>query len=369
MDSPPQGDGEHVYQKNACHFSRPNAMACRSAFERRLWELNDVRGYTGECTLGRPRPADTEGSHRRRPSGPHSGEIRDEEVMMKQLSWRLSILAAVRADDVNSGAAQVTDCTVEHPMARALRSPLMPALLLLALLWPLPGWATPIGASIALTNVLFDYDPVDKNLSAEAAAIGGLPALPLLNNGHYTDTAAGDFAVTVSLPPLGQQNLWLISADLSIDGLHVFGGQDVFGPTSITGAIDEALAQLSPFVQGIAKAIGNDLLTQPQHNGLGLLDWSYNRDPADDMTGTFALGSTLDVAQLLDIPFSLPPGEFTFSFSASAFAVDVPEPDPMLIFVPALLGLVALRWQTAQRVGNIAGSSTAGNKAARCSAL
>ena len=60
-------------------------------------------------------------------------------------------------------------------MARALRSPLMPALLLLALLWPLPGWATPIGASIALTNVLFDYQPVASNLSAKASPIGGYP--------------------------------------------------------------------------------------------------------------------------------------------------------------------------------------------------
>ena len=85
--------------------------------------------------------------------------------MIKQLSWHLSILAGIRA---GGNAAQATDCIMEHPMARALRSPLMPALLLLALLWPLPGWATPIGVSIALTNVLFDYDPVASNLSAEA---------------------------------------------------------------------------------------------------------------------------------------------------------------------------------------------------------
>ena len=45
-------------------------------------------------------------------------------------------------------------------MARALRSPLMPVLLLLSLFWPLPGWAAAIGAAIALTNVLFDYQPV-----------------------------------------------------------------------------------------------------------------------------------------------------------------------------------------------------------------
>ena len=109
-------------------------------------------------------------------------------------------------------------------MARALRSPLMP-LLLLSLFWPLPGWAAPIGASIALTNVLFDYQPVASNLSAQAAAIGGLPALPLLNNGKYKDTAAGDFAVTVNLPPLDQPHVWLISDDLSINGQHVFGGR------------------------------------------------------------------------------------------------------------------------------------------------
>src|SRR6516165_12756585 len=139
--------------------------------------------------------------------------------MIKQLSWHLSILAGIRAGGVGSNAAQATDCIMEHPMARALRSPLMPALVLLALFWPLPGWATPIGVSIALTNVLFDYQPVARNLSAEAAPIGGLPArpLPAFLNGHYTDTAVGDFAVTVNLPPLDQQNLWLVSADLSIN--------------------------------------------------------------------------------------------------------------------------------------------------------
>ncbi len=233
-------------------------------------------------------------------------------------------------------------------MARALRPPFMSVFLLLALLWPLSGGAAPIGASIALTNVLFDYQPVASNLSAEAAAIGGLSALPLLNNGRYKDTAAGDFAVTLNLPPLDQPHPWLISDDLSINGQHVFGGQDVFGPISVTGAVDEALSRLSPFVQGIVKAIGKQLLTQPQHNGLGLLDWSYNRDPADDLTGTFALGSTLDLPQLI-IGRSLIPGEFMLSFSASAFAIDVPEPVGVLIFAPALLGLVALRWRTAQR--------------------
>jgi hypothetical protein len=182
--------------------------------------------------------------------------------------------------------------------------------------------------------------PVASNLSAEAAAIGGLPVLPLLNNGLYKDTAAGDFAVTLNLPPLDQPHVWLISDDLSINGQHVLGGQDVFGPISVTGAVDEALGRVSPFVQRVIEAQVNLLLTQPQHNGLGLVDWSYNSDPADNMTGTFALGSTLDVPDLV-IGRSLIPGEFMFSLSASAFAVDVPEPAPLLIFVPALLG----RWR------------------------
>ena len=99
-----------------------------------------------------------------------------------------------------------------------------PTLLLLAILSPLPGRAAPIGASIDLTNVLFNYQPVASNLSAEAAPIDGLPALLLLNNVIYED-AAGDFAVTVNLPPLDEPHLWLISADLSINGQHVFGGR------------------------------------------------------------------------------------------------------------------------------------------------
>ena len=57
--------------------------------------------------------------------------------------------------------------------------------------------------------------------------------------------------------------------------------------------------------------------TQPQHALLGLFDWSYNRDPADDLTGTFALGSTLDLAEVL-IHKSLSPGQFMLSLSVSA---------------------------------------------------
>jgi hypothetical protein len=227
-------------------------------------------------------------------------------------------------------------------MVRALRSPLMSVFLLLILLWPLLGRATPIGASIALTNALFDYDPINKNLSAEAAAIGGLLALPLLNNGHYTDTLAGDFAVTVNLPPLDEQHIWLVSDDISINGRHAFGGHDTVGPISVTDAIEAALGRFSPGIQGIIKGIGHLLLTQPQHNGLGLIDWSYNRDPADDLTGTFAFGSTLDLPKLA-IGESLIPGEFMISLSASAFAVDVPEPAAVLILTPALLALLALR--------------------------
>jgi len=273
--------------------------------------------------------------------------------MIKQLSWRLSILAGIRAGGVSSKAAQAADCTMKHSMARPLRFPLMPSLLLLALLWSLPGWATPIGVSIALTNVLFDYDPVAKNLSAEAAPVGGLPALPLLNNGHYTETAAGDFAVTANLPSLDQQNFWLISADFSIDGVHLFGGQQTFGPISVTEAIDNALGMLSPAVQRLIEAQAKLLLTQPQHSQFGLFGWCYIRDPSDDLTGTFAFGSSLDLPMLVT-GHSFIPLEFTFDLSLSASVVDAPEPDPVLIFAPALLGLVALRWRAAHRVRNVA---------------
>ena len=109
---------------------------------------------------------------------------------------------------------------------------------------------------------------------------------------------------------------------------------------------------MSALVQRIIDAKPNLLLTQPQHNGFGLLDWSYNRDPANDMTGTFALGSTLNLPDLI-IGRSLIPGEFMFNFSASAFVVDVPEPVGVLLFAPALLGLMALRWRTAHRVRNV----------------
>ncbi|MBV9202932.1 MAG: hypothetical protein JOY83_24975 [Alphaproteobacteria bacterium] len=156
--------------------------------------------------------------------------------------------------------------------------------------------------------MLFDYDPVAKNLSAEAAPMGGLPALPLLNNGHYTETAAGDFAVTANLPPVDQQNFWLISADFSIDGVHLFGGQQTYGPISVTEAIDDALGMLSPAVQRLIEAQAKLLLTQPQHSNFGLFDWSYIRDPADDLTGTFAFGSSLDLPMLVTGHSFYPPG-------------------------------------------------------------
>lgn len=108
----------------------------------------------------------------------------------------------------------------------------------------------------------------------------------------------------------------------------------------MTGVIDDALAQLSPVLQHIVMTIGNKLLTDDQFAFLGLFDWAYNRDPADDMTGTFALGSTLDLAQLI-VGRPVTPLDFTFDFSASAFVI--PEPSTILIFASALLGLVALR--------------------------
>lgn len=237
-------------------------------------------------------------------------------------------------------------------MRRALRLPLVPALLLLAVLCPPRGWATPapLGASFALTDVLVDYDPVNHNLSAQAAPVGGLPALPLLNNGKYRETAAGDFAVTLNLPPLTQQNYWLLTYAVSFDGVPFLNGQDIEGPISVMQAYDKAFGLVPKGLQSIVKNLLNALVTQPQHATLGLLDWSYNRDPADDMTGTFAFGSTLNIAKILGTDFDLPPGESTFGLSVSAYVFDVPEPAAALILAPAVLGLVLLRRRAPRRV-------------------
>jgi hypothetical protein len=72
----------------------------------------------------------------------------------------------------------------------------------------------------------------------------------------------------------------------------------------------------------------------PLHNGFGLLHWAYNRDPAEDLTGTFALGSELDLPQPV-LGRSIIPGEFMSAFRSPPFAIDVPEPDAVLKFARA----------------------------------
>jgi hypothetical protein len=63
--------------------------------------------------------------------------------------------------------------------------------------------AAPEGFSIDLTDMTFERG---SDLTAEAAAFGGQPALGLLGNAtyKYNETLTGDYAVVDDLPPSDQ---------------------------------------------------------------------------------------------------------------------------------------------------------------------
>jgi hypothetical protein len=64
--------------------------------------------------------------------------------------------------------------------------------------------------SIALTDMTFQ---LGSNLSAEAAAFGTQPAIELRNNGSYSETLTGDYAVSDTLPPSDQSVFWQTSTE------------------------------------------------------------------------------------------------------------------------------------------------------------
>ena len=71
-----------------------------------------------------------------------------------------------------------------------------------------------------------------SNLSAEAAAFGGQPAIELPNNGSYSETLTGDYAVSDTLPPSDQSVFWQTFTQISLNGNPFFTENAIVGPES-----------------------------------------------------------------------------------------------------------------------------------------
>jgi hypothetical protein len=206
------------------------------------------------------------------------------------------------------------------------------------------------GFSISLTDVTFERG---SNLSAEAAAFGGQPAIELLNNGSYNVTATGDYAVSDTLPPSDKEVLWQTFTQISLNGNPFFTENALLGPESqddiwtgilnITGLSKQQLAVLK------AVLVNHNVISTG-----GVFDYAYNPPPtaSDRTSGTFAVGSSKDLSienfgSYVD-PFaafdsiSVPDGPNVWSLTFSA-TVAAPEPPTWLMLMAGGAGLLIIR--------------------------
>ena len=215
------------------------------------------------------------------------------------------------------------------------------------------GLATPSahaavqGFSISLTDMTFERG---SNLSAEAAAFGGQPAIELLNNGSYSETLTGDYAVSDTLPPSDQSAFWQTSTQISLNGNPFFTENAIVGPESQDGIWSAILniTGLNPAQLAVLKAV---LVNHNVLNTGGEFDYAYNFVPGDRTTGTFAVGSDKNLTSTEDFgpyvdPFSafdsnpVPDGPNVWSLSFSATVTSIPEPPTWLMLVAGGAGLL-----------------------------
>ncbi len=206
------------------------------------------------------------------------------------------------------------------------------------------------GFSIALTDMTFERG---SDLSAEAAAFGGQPAIELLNNGSYSETLTGDYAVSDTLPPSDQSVFWQTFTQISLNGNPFFTANAIVGPESqddIWSAILN-ITGLTPAQLAVLKAV---LVNHNVLNTGGEFDYAYNFAPGDRSIGTFAVGSDKNLTSTEDFgpyvdPFaafdsiSVPDGPNVWSLTFSATVTTIPEAPTWLMLMAGGAGLLVIR--------------------------
>ena len=207
------------------------------------------------------------------------------------------------------------------------------------------------GFSIALTDMSFERG---SGLSAEAAAFGDQPAIELLNNGSYDETLTGNYAVSDNLPPSDQSVFWQTFTQISLNGNPFFTENAIVGPESqddiwsailnITGLTQEQLAVLK------AVLVNHNVISTGGEFDYG---YNFNMHPRNQMVGTFAVGSSKDLAtknfgSYVD-PFaafnsiSVPDGPNVWSLTFDATVTTIPEPPTWLMLMAGGAGLLIIR--------------------------
>jgi hypothetical protein len=212
------------------------------------------------------------------------------------------------------------------------------------------------GFSIALTDMTFERG---SDLSAEAAAFGTspnvVPAIPLSNNGSYSETLTGDYAVTDTLPPSDQSVFWQTFTQISLNGQPFFTGNEIVGPESQDDIWSAVLnvTGLNKAQLAVLKAI---LVNHNVLNSGGEFDYAYNFAPGDRTVGTFAVGSDKNLTSTEDFgayvdPFatpafdsvSVPDGPNVWSLTFSATVTTIPEAPTWLMLMAGGAGVLVIR--------------------------
>ncbi len=206
--------------------------------------------------------------------------------------------------------------------------------------------------SISLSDMTFERG---ADLSAEAAPFGGQPAIALMNNGSYTETLTGDYAVSDTLPPSDKAEFWQTFTQISLNGNPFFTENAIVGPESqddIWSAVLK-ISGLTPAQLAVLKAV---LVNHNVINTGGAFDYAYNPPPtADDRThGTFAVGSDKNLTSTSYLgayvdPFAafesiaVPDGPNVWSLTFSATVTTVPEPPTWAMLMAGGVGLLVIR--------------------------